>query len=1357
MERWAGMHATSTIMRHLKYVAPARAGIKGMTSISELRRGLETVLTRERARLAGRLRALGAAPDAGKLAALARDIDASRQRRAARAASVPQCTVDAALPIARHAADIVAAIRAHPVLILAGETGSGKTTQLPKLCLAAGRGVAGMIGCTQPRRLAARAVARRVAEELHTEVGALVGFQVRFNEQVGERALVKFMTDGILLAETQGDRTLSAYDTLVIDEAHERSLNVDFLLGYLQRLLQRRPDLKLIVTSATLDTARFAQHFGGAPVIEVEGRGHPVELRWRPPQGRGEANLPEQVAAALDEITHEDGRGDVLVFLPGEREIRDTHLALERRRYRHTEILPLYARLSAAEQDRVFHPGPARRVVLATNVAETSLTVPRIRYVIDSGSARVKRYSARSQIERLYIEPIAQSAAEQRKGRCGRIGPGVCVRLYAEDDFAARPRYADPELKRSALAGVILRMLSLGLGEVESFPFIDAPEPRAWAEGWRRLAEIGAVDDARKLTRSGRDIAALPVDVSLARMLVEGRRLGVAEPLRVLVAFLSIQDPRERPAEARAAADAAHAVCADKRSDFLGVLKLWAAYQEAHEELTQSKLRDWCERHFVSFLRMREWRELHRQLRVLEGGREPEVADADVAAATRRERGQPRARRAAGSTSALAVPGSASRAAAGDPARHDEAIHCALLAGLPTQVARRDDGNKDTQRGYRGTRERRWQIFPGSAVAKAPPPWLFSAQVLDLNGRVYGLMNARVEPAWIERQAAHLLKRAYADPHWSRARGAVLAYEQVGLFGLVLAERRTVPFQRQDPAQAHAIFLEQALAECALDARLDFLSGNRRVLAEAERIEAQQRRAGLLQPAATRAAFFAGKLPESIASTSALMAWHKQASAAQRAALFWSLSDLLDSDAGSAGAYPAVLELAGQRLPLEYRYTPGSEDDGVTLRVPLVLLNAVPAARLQWLVPGLLPEKVAELIRGLPKSLRRNFVPAPDFARAFCAAETPRDEPLARALATYLQRVTGVEVDATDFDGIVLPPHLHLCVRVRDESGATLATGRDLAALRANWSGAAHSAFAQRSAAEVQREDVVGFDFDEIPLRVQGAGGLDAWPALVDQGDSVALRVFERRDVAAAAHRLGVTRLLRHALAGDIKRAARQLPLAQATALRWAPLGETQSLRMQIVEGALAALLQDADLDLRTRTAFESRREALARGLFTAAMQRFAAAEAVVHAQAELRAWLEPPLPGFARASYDDLREQLDLLLAPEFLRTLAQSRLTELPRYLKAMRLRGERLRQDPSRDQRRMLEVLPFWRKLLALRAQGRDGTAWQALRWLLEEWRVSLFAQELGTAQPVSIKRIQRALADAEAEPAADAGSR
>ena len=1315
-----------------------------MTSISELRRALDAVLTRERARLAARLRALGATPDAAALAALTRDIRASAQRRTARAASVPVTTVDEALPIARHAAGIIAAIRAHQVLILAGETGSGKTTQLPKLCLAAGRGVAGMIGCTQPRRLAARAVARRVAEELGTEVGALVGFQVRFNEQVGERALVKFMTDGILLAETRGDRVLSAYDTLVLDEAHERSLNIDFLLGYLKRLLQWRQDLKLIITSATLDTARFAQHFGDAPVVSVEGRGHPVELRWRPPQGRGEADLPAQVAAALDEITSSDGRGDVLVFLPGEREIREVHLALERRRYRHTRILPLYARLPAAEQDRVFHPGPERHVVLTTNVAETSLTVPRIRYVIDSGLARVKRYSARSQIERLHIEPIAQAAAEQRKGRCGRVGPGVCVRLYAEDDFAQRPRYGDPELKRSALAGVILRMLALDLGEVGHFPFLDAPEPRAWSEGWRRLAEIGAVDDRRRLTGIGRRIAALPIDVGLARMLIEGAALGVTEPLRVLVAFLSVQDPRERPADARAAADAAHAAFADKHSDFIGVLRLWDAYQQAHAELTQSELRDWCARHFLSFLRMREWRELHRQLRVLDDGRDPgrgtgdrgmgqhaAIADAALTHEHRRDRDKTSAR----------VTAAPSQSGTGE-SRNDEAIHCALLAGLPAQVARKDETG-----GYLGTRARRWRIFPGSALAKAPPQWLFSAQVLDLSGRVYGLMNARVEPAWIERQAAHLIRRAWFDPHWSRARGAVLAYEQVSLFGLNLAERRLVQFQRQDVAQAHAIFLEQALAECAIDAGLDVLVANRRVLRDAERVEAQQRRSGLLKTPAQRAAFFAGKLPESIASAQALAHWYRQASAAQRAALHWSLDDLLDTPPGVAGQYPAALELAGQRLPLTYRYTPGSVDDGITVRVPLALLNALPDTALDWLVPGLLPEKVAELIRGLPKALRRHFVPAPDFARAFCAAEAPRAQPLAQVLAQYLARITGVAVSAADFAAIELPSHLRMRIELCDEHGGVLAAGRDPGALRAQWSDAARSAFTQRSATDVQREDVASFDFEDIPARVAGPGGLDAFPALVDQGQSVALRVFECGDAAQAAHRLGVARLLRLALAGEIKRSARQLPLAQAGALLWAGLGDVQALRADIVEGALRELLAGADLDVRQRSAFEPLRAALARDLFGAAMLRFERAEAVVTAQSGLRPWLQPPLIGYARASYDDLREQLELLLAPGFLAERNRDELVELPRYLKAMRLRAERLRQDAARDQRRMLEVLPYWRRLLALRAQGRDDAAWWSLRWLLEEWRVSLFAQELGTAQPVSVKRLQRVLAEVE----------
>ena len=1403
-------------------------------ALTTLRASLGGVCSRDYARLLGRWRGLARTPDPARLAALAADVEASTARRAARVAAKPVIRLDEGLPITARAQEIIELIRSHQVLVIAGETGSGKTTQLPKLCLAAGRGEAGLIGCTQPRRLAARAVARRVAAELGSEIGGLVGFQVRFSEQVGERALVKFMTDGILLAETQSDRGLSAYDTIILDEAHERSLNIDFLLGYLKQLLARRRDLKLIITSATLDTARFAAHFGGAPVLTVEGRAHPVELRWRPPPERGEANLAEQIVGALDEISRDDPRGDVLVFLPGEREIRDAHLVLARRKYRETEILPLYARLSAAEQDRVFRPGPQRRVVLATNVAETSLTVPRIRYVVDTGSARVKRYSPRSQIERLHVEPIAQSAADQRKGRCGRVGPGICYRLYGEDDYARRPLYADPEIARSSLAGVILRMLALGLGAVEAFPFLDPPEPRAIADGYRRLDELGAIDAERRLTGNGRLMARLPIDVQLARMLVEASVRGTLRELTTIVAFLSTQDPRERPADARPQADAAHAAFADPKSDFVGVLELWDAYSAAHEELTQSQLRDWCARHFLSFLRMREWRELHRQLLLVTeelgferpgleksgpGTRDPGPGE-KLEGATREQAGSgegagtpesiagssARSAKAGGTSipgsgsdaksrgarAALArtsmpssqqdvtrvpgsgIPGPESRLSGsasglgsrssgsrvpGPESRHSpesrpssesrlyESIHRCILAGLPTQV-----GRKDERGGYRGTRERKFQVFPGSALAKAPPQWLLAAQILDLGGKVWGLMCARVEPAWIEQQAAHLVKRSWRDARWSRPRGAVIADEQVTLFGLTLAEKRTVTFQCQDPAQAHAIFVREALLPGAIDCRADFVHANRRVLEQAQEIEARQRRQGLLKSDTALEGFFAGKLPADIAGTAALDAWYRKAAPAAQAALRWSLADVLEGpDALDAGAYPAALELAGQRLRLDYRFVPGDAADGVTLNLPLALLNAVPAARCEWLVPGLLAEKAAELIRGLPKSLRRNFVPAPDFARAFVEAETARDEPLAVALAAFLARATGVAVSAADFAAGELPAHLSMRFRVHDEHAATLAEGRDLQAIRAEWAASARAAFARRSDTELVREDVAGFDFDDIPAAVQGTGGLTAYPALVDLGDAVALRVFEHADAADAEHRRGVERLLRRALAVELKRARRQLPIANALALKYAALGSLEGLREDLVEGGFADLCATQDFDVRTRAAFAALQATFTRELFAAALARLKLAEPVIVAQTELTSWLEPPLLGFARASYDDLREQRDHLLASGFLRERTPQRLAHYPRYLKAMRLRGERLRLDPARDQSRMLQVQPYWRAWLRARASAADAAALDALRWLIEELRVSLFAQELGTAEPVSPKRMQRALQALEASAA------
>jgi ATP-dependent helicase HrpA len=1093
----------------------------------------------------------------------------------------------------------------------------------------------------------------------------------------------------------------------------------------------------------------------------------------------------EHLAAVLDEITSEDPRGDVLIFLPGEREIRDTHLLLSRRQYRETEIMPLYARLSAGDQDRVFKPGIKRRVVLATNVAETSLTVPRIRYVIDTGTARVKRYSQRSQLERLHVEPISQAAANQRKGRCGRVGPGICYRLYDEADFVSRPAFTDPELLRSSLANVILRMLALQLGDVDAFPFLEAPDPRVVLDGYRRLAEISAIDEARKLTPIGRTLARLPIDVQLARMLVEGEKLHALRELLTIVSFLSIQDPRERPSDARQQADAAHAAFADPKSDFVGVLNLWQAYHDAHEELTQSKLRDWCSRHFLSFMRLREWRELHRQLLLVvaelgwkldasdsapspprgegrdEGARSRQTPRAGAVAA-RKSAGRQDSREHPPLTSILLHPqGDSPRSPQGsggernervidekDASRLFEAIHRCLMAGLPTQV-----GRKDEKGVYLSTRERKFHVFPGSALSKAPPNWIFSAQILDVGGRVWGMSNARVEALWIEQQAAHLLRTHCREAHWSKKRGCVMAWEQVSLFGLVLVERRAVTFQQQDPALAHAIFLREGLVRGDMESGADFVRANQRVLQEAADIEAKQRREGLIRHEDELVAFFEGKLPEEIASSRALDAWHRKARPAEQAALRWSLDEVLAGGAGlDAKAFPAQLELSGQaaqRYRLEYRFMPGDEADGVTLQLPLAMLNALPTARCEWLVPGLLGDKVAELIRGLPKALRRNFVPAPDFARAFVEAESSRDESLTRVLASFLKRATGVEVTAADFNAVELPAHLRMRYVLHDgdassKPGKTLATGRDLVVLRGQWEGQARAAFSRKTDIELTREDVTRWDFAEIPAQVRSGAGLVAFPALVDLGETVALRVFERSDEALAAHRLGVVRLLRNALASEAKQARRRLPIGHALALKYAPLGGVDGLREDLLEGGFNDLLERHDLNVRTAGAFEVLRTQGTRELFAAGVERLKLAEPIIEAQAELKPWLQPPLLGFARASYDDLREQFDALLTPGVLRELPAARLAHYPRYLKAMRLRGERLRQDPAKDQQRMLQVLPYWRAWLQHRAAGADASGLEELRWLIEEWRVSLFAQELKTAEPVSAKRLAKTLA-------------
>ncbi|MDO0818087.1 ATP-dependent RNA helicase HrpA [Xanthomonas campestris pv. campestris] len=1358
------------------------------TTLRERRGAVDAAMSRDRGRLLGLWSRWQGKPGNPQLRqAFEQALAASQAQRQARAAQQPAITLDTQLPIAREADRIIALIRDHPVVVIAGETGSGKTTQLPKLCLAAGRGAAGMIGCTQPRRIAARAVAARVAEELNTPLGTTVGFQVRFTDRVGEDSRIKFMTDGILLAEIASDRWLSAYDTIIVDEAHERSLNIDFLLGYLKQLLRKRPDLKLIVTSATIDTERFSRHFDDAPVINVEGRTFPVDVRYRPLEGEsgdgdtgdvgrdGERTVNDAIVAAIDEITRIDPRGDVLMFLPGEREIRDAHQSLERRKYRETEVVPLYARLSAADQDRVFNPGPRRRLVLATNVAETSLTVPRIRYVVDPGYARVKRYSPRQKLDRLHIEPISQASANQRMGRCGRIAEGICYRLYAEADFAARPAFTDPEIRRASLSGVILRMLQLGLGRIEEFPFLEAPDERAVADGWQQLLELGAIDAERRLTAIGRQMARLPVDVKLARMLVAAQQHGCLREMIIIAAFLGIQDPRERPPEAREAADNAHALFADARSEFVGILRLWDAYRQVHEDLTQSKLRDWCGRHFLGFLRMREWRELHRQLRLLceelgwseepagamlapllAGASAPVREDGQAHRATRGQlhraarlarEGKPdpaappaQAKAAAAKSSPADATDAAVRTSERERAAAYQALHRALLAGLPTQIGHR------TEKGdFLAARQRRFVPFPGSALARKPPPWILAATLLDTQ-KVWGMTNAAIEPDWAIAELPHLLARKHFDPHWSRAQGQVVASEQISLFGLVLAPKKPVHFGKIDPATSHDLFVRQGLVPGEINTRAAFVADNLKVLEQAREEEAKLRRAGIVADEDWQARWYLDRIPAELHSASGLDAWWKTLPADKRRSLHWSLNDLLPGEGSEADRFPKYFALGDARLPLQYRFEPGAIDDGVTLEVPLHLLNALDPSRLSWLAPGFVADKASALIRSLPKAQRRNYVPAPDYGRAFYEAfSTPSADDMRGELARFLSKATGAPVAALDFDEEALDTHLLMNLRLRDEDGRVLAESRDLVGLRARFGERAGQAFAARAGRALAAEGLRDFPATPIPEQVAGEAGVPAYPALVDQGEDAALRIFADRNEALRAHPRGVRRLLEIALADKIKQARKQLPVSPKTGLLYAAIESQERLRGDLVDAALNAVLAEGLGAIRDRAAFAQRREDAVKRLFGEAMARLTLAESILGAVAELKPLLEAPLMGWARGNLDDMEQQLRALVHAGFLRDTPADALANYPRYLKAMILRTERAKRDPARDQARMLELKPFVDALNDAAARGlQQHPDWQALRWDLEELRVSVFAQELGAKSGVSAKKLSQRVA-------------
>ncbi len=1205
-------------------------------------------------------------------------------------------TFDPALPISARREEIRRAVERHSVVIVCGETGSGKTTQIPKILLEMGRGANGLIGHTQPRRIAARSVAARIAEELNTEPGGLVGCKVRFHDKVGPRTAIKLMTDGILLAETHGDPQLRAYDTLIIDEAHERSLNIDFLLGYLKQLLPRRSDLKVVITSATIDAGKFSRHFNDAPVIEVSGRLYPVEVRYRPVGGDAEDTTRDEEEQALADAVQElcrEGAGDVLVFLPGEREIRDAAEVLRRlapaRPGEAREILPLYARLSSAEQDRVFRPGGARRVVLATNVAETSLTVPRIRCVVDTGQARVKRYSYRNKVEMLRVENISQAAAQQRAGRCGRVADGVCIRLYSEEEFASRPAYTDPELLRSSLAAVILRALSLGLGKVEAFPFLDAPAPRAIADGYALLAELGAVDEGNDLTGIGRELARLPLDPRIGRMLIAARDEHCVEQMLVIAAALSVQDPRQRPLEQAAAADERHARFADERSDFLAFLKLWQA-------LEQPNPRRYCRDHFLSLPRLREWRDVHRQL-----------------AAVLDELGW-----RASSVNAAKPEGYA-------------AIHRALLAGLLGNVGMKDeaDGN------YTGARGIKFWVHPGSSTRK-PGKWIVAAELVETT-RLYARGVATIDPKWLEEVGAHLLRRHPERPHWERSRAQVVALERGTLYGLPVYTDRRVHYGPVEPKLSREIFLRSALVEGDYDTRASFFAHNQRLIREIERLEHKSRRPDILVDDELIFAFYDARLPQGVHNGADFERWRKDAERGEPRLLHLSREDLMRHEAAGITTenFPHEFALGANRFALEYHFEPRSPRDGVTLTVPVALLNQVPAVRCEWLVPGLLKEKVQALAKSMPQRLRHKLGPLAGFAQAFAAAVPPSDTPLALALARYIRAEFNLEVPADAFRPDSAPPHLQMNFRVIDEHGRQLGLDRNLAALKREL--AAHSESALRE--EVQAEPgerhtawTCG-DLDELMEIRRGGQTLVGYPALEDSGDAVVLQVFDSPEKARAVHREGVKRLLAIAFRERLRELERSLA-------RDVALGAHQDdlIAAALERTFLAASLPMSQADFARRVA-EGRNRF---NLIAQELQRLAAAILAEHALLQKR--IAAAHKAFPQAA-EDVRGQCARLLAPHWLARTPWERLQHLPRYLKAAAARFDKLRADPARDAQRAAELAPLeqaWRREVAARSRyGELSPELEQFGWLLEELRVSLFAQELRTPVPVSAKRLAK----------------
>lgn len=1295
-----------------------------MVNLGPLFGELKTCLRKDQFIFKKRLHGIKKINDETKQASIAQkiaeDISRSQQLREQRLAALPKVTYPEQLPVSQKKDDIKQAIANNQVVIIAGETGSGKTTQIPKMCLELGRGVDGYIGHTQPRRLAARSVANRIAEEMQCELGQQVGFKIRFSDQVSDNSYIKLMTDGILLAEIQQDRYLNQYDTIIIDEAHERSLNIDFILGYLKNLLPKRPDLKVIITSATIDPERFSKHFDDAPIIEVSGRTFPVEVRYRPTteinkdEMEADGDQLQGIFDAVDELCDE-GPGDILIFMNGEREIRDTADALSKRNLKGTDVLPLYSRLSNAEQNRIFAPHSRRHIILATNVAETSLTVPGIRYVIDPGTARISRYSYRTKVQRLPIEPISQASANQRKGRCGRIEAGICIRLYSEEDFNSRPEFTDPEILRTNLASVILQMLGLGLGDMQQFPFVQAPDSRNINDGLTLLEELEAIKPAKRhkkteLTKSGRSLSRLPVDPRLAKMVLTADGLGALREVIIIVAALSIQDPRERPQEKRGAADEKHGRFDDPDSDFIAFLNLWNYLEEQQSELSNSQFRKLCQKDFLAYMRIREWQDIVYQLSTVcnEMGMKATTNVAD-----------------------------------------SERIHQSLLSGMLSHI-----GFKDEKQIYKGARNSQFHIFPGSGLFKKSPKWIMSAELVETS-KLYARINARIDLKWVEGFAQHLVKRSYSEPHWEKKPGAVIAFEQQTLYGLLIVNKRRCVYSNIDPKVSRELFIRSALVEQELGQNEGFLQYNQELIEDIQVLENKSRRRDILVDEQTLFEFYDKKIPQDVNNRAAFNKWWKGQKQKDKRFLHMSREELMQHGADHVTEfdYPDTWQQENLLLPLAYHFDPGQAVDGVAVQIPVALLNQVQETGFDWHIPAFRHELICALIKSLPKTIRRNFVPAPNYADAVLAAIEPMQGNLIDAISTRLLRMTGVRVEPDAWDLSTLAPHLRLQFEVRDEHDKLLARGLNLSKLKAQLQGKVTDTLSKVADKGIEKADLTEWSFGELPssyVKKQGQYEIKAFPALVDKKDSAAVELFDNEHKAQQAHQQGLRRLVLLNVPSPIKYLQQNLPNKSKLGLYFNPFGKVNDLIDDCIAAAVDSLLTKYG-NIRTADAFEKAKEQIRGELGDTVVEIATQVEQVLSIAHGLNKRMKGRVDLTMITAHGDIKSQLQNLVFKGFVSQHGAAKMTDLIRYLKAIERRLEKLPVDPNRDRLCVLElekVAEQYQKLANKIPKGMPiPEEISAIFWMQQELRVSLFAQTLGTPYPVSAKRVLNAIKECE----------